>query len=269
DGFPEYALTSMGDTKLQKLSEEADEDEPAYVDIAFEKGATAHRPYASDDLKPSTGWHSEFADLNNDGLLDLFIAKGNVERMPDFAAVDPDNLLLGQWDGTFVEAGHLAGIDRPTKGRGAIVTDFNADGMLDLIVVNREQNLSLFRNRGARTAFGTRPMGNFLAVELSQPEPNRHAVGALISVKAGNNTYNRTVQVGGGHASGHAGFVHVGLGTAERAQVRIKWPDGEWSAPYRVFANNFVLIARETDAARYWYPPETPDADSWKASGAQ
>jgi hypothetical protein len=61
DGLPEYALTSMGDTKLQKLDEEAGEDRPTYRDIAFELGATAHRPYAGGDSKPSTGWHSEFA----------------------------------------------------------------------------------------------------------------------------------------------------------------------------------------------------------------
>jgi hypothetical protein len=66
DGLPEYALTSMGDTKLQKLDEEAGEDRPTYRDIAFEKGATAHRPYAGGDSKPSTGWHSEFGDFNND-----------------------------------------------------------------------------------------------------------------------------------------------------------------------------------------------------------
>ncbi|APH74052.1 CRTAC1 family protein [Aquibium oceanicum] len=266
DGFPEYALTSMGDTKLQKLSEDADEDEPLYTDIAFARHATAHRPYVGDDLKPSTGWHSEFADFNNDGLLDLYIAKGNVERMPDFAGFDPDNLLLGQWDQTFAEAGHQAGIDLPTKGRGALVEDFNADGMLDLLVVNREQNVSLFRNSGAVTEYGSRPMGNFVAIELEQPAPNGNAVGALISVKAGNSTFNRTVQAGGGHASGHTGFVHVGVGTAERAEIRVKWPDGEWSAPYRVFANNFVLIGREAKAARYWYPPED---DSWQASSAQ
>ncbi len=33
-----------------------------------------------------------------------------------------------------------------------------------------------------------------------------------------------------------------GAGTAERAEVRIKWPDGEWSRSYRVFANNLVRI---------------------------
>ena len=58
----------------------------------------------------------------------------------------------------------------------------------------------------------------------------------------------------GRHASGHAGFVHVGTGVAERAQIRVQWPDGEWSAPYRVFANNFVVIRRGEDEARYWYP---------------
>ena len=116
------------------------------------------------------------------------------------------------------------------------------------------------------TEYGSRPMGNIVAIELEQPAPNGNAVGALISVKAGNSTFNRTVQAGGGHASGHAGFVHVGVGTAERAEIRVKWPDGEWSAPYRVFANNFVLIGREAKAARYWYPPED---DSWQASSAQ
>lgn len=263
DGFPEYALTSMGDTKLQVLDDEADEDRPIYDDVAYARGATAHRPYEGDDLKPSTGWHSEFADFNNDSLLDLFIAKGNVEQMPDFAAVDPDNMLLGQWDGTFAEAGHKAGIDLPTKGRGAVVDDFNMDGKLDLLVVNREQKASLFRNLGAASDHGPRPGGNFVSVELVQDGPNREGVGALISVRIGARTVNRTVQIGGGHASGHVGFTHVGVGTSERAAIRVKWPDGEWSAPYRVFANNFVQIRRGAPEARYWYPPR---ADSWQAA---
>lgn len=266
DGYPEYALTSMGDTKLQVLDSDADEESPVYEDIAYDRGATAHRPYEGTDLKPSTGWHAEFADFNNDGLLDLFLAKGNVEQMEDFASVDPDNLLIGGWDGKFTEAGHLAGIALPTKGRGAVVTDFNMDGKLDLLVINREQRASLFRNLGAKTENGSREAGNFVSIELHQDGANSDAVGALISVKCGNNTYNRTVQVGGGHASGHAGFVHVGIGTAERAEIRIKWPDGDWSPPYRVFGNNFVRIERGADAARYWYPPE---ADAWQAAAKE
>jgi len=256
DGFPEYALTSMGDTKLQTLDEEAEEGRPVYRDIAFERGATAHRPYVGETTKPSTGWHAEFADFNNDGRLDLFVAKGNVEQMPEFASFDPDNLLLGASDGRFAEAGDVAGIALPTKGRGAIIDDFNHDGMLDLLVVNRGGPASLFRNLGGRTPDDPAPgmMGNWLEIELAQDGPNRDAVGARISVKSGNETRVRAVQVGGGHASGRLGFVHVGLGVAERAQIRVQWPDGEWSAPYRVFANQFVRIDRGAEAARYWLP---------------
>lgn len=259
DGLPEYALTSMGDTKLQTLDEEADEASPVYRDIAFERGATAHRPYTGEDLKPSTGWHAEFDDINNDGRQDLFIAKGNVESMPDFAAFDPDNLLLAGFDGTFKEVGDLSGIALARRGRGGAVVDLNMDGMLDLVVVNREEPVSVFRNLGAKSDHAPRPMGNWVQIELRQRGVNRDAVGATINVKSGNETRVRKVQVGGGHASGQMGFIHVGTGVAERAEIRVKWPDGEWSAPYRVFANNFVVIEKGVDDAQYWYPPQSAE----------
>ena len=60
---------------------------------------TAHRPFTGDENLPSTAWHAEFDDVNNDSLMDLFVAKGNVEAMPDFAARDPSNLFIGQADG--------------------------------------------------------------------------------------------------------------------------------------------------------------------------
>ncbi|MEO1089770.1 MAG: CRTAC1 family protein [Pseudomonadota bacterium] len=259
-GQPAYALTSMGDTKLQVLDPEAAEGEPAYLDVAYDRGATAHRPYVGADQRPSTGWHVEFDDVNNDGLLDLFIAKGNVEAMPDFAAYDPDNLLLGTWPGRFVEVGDRAGVARDTRGRGGAVVDLDLDGQLDLVVVNRGDPVSLFRNLGAERGFGPIPMGNWLQLELRQPPPNRHAVGARVAVRIGTRTLVRTVTVGGGHASGHLGWVHVGLGTAERAQVRVRWPDGSWSHAYRVFANNFAILDRDAADARYWYPETSTTA---------
>ena len=264
DGFPEYAITSMGDTKLQALDPEADEDRPTYADIAWERGATAHRPYAGGDVRPSTGWHAQFADFNNDARLDLFVAKGNVEAMQDFATMDPDNLLLGHHDGRFREAGETAGVALDTKGRGGAVVDLNMDGLLDLVVVNRGQRTSLFRNAGvASPAAGTAPMrpGNWLKVELRQPAPNVEAVGAELSVRTGNVTQVRRVRVGGGHASSQAGFLHVGLGTAERTELRVRWPDGEWSAPIRAFADTHVVIERGATEAALWYPvdaSETP-----------
>ena len=254
DGYPEYALTSMGDTLLQQLDPEAEPGAPTYRDIAFARGATAHRPHVGGDLRPSTGWHAEFADFDNDGLLDLFIAKGNVEQMPDFAAFDPDSLLMGQWDGRFAEAGAQAGVALDRPGRGAAVADFNLDGMLDLLVVNREGATSLFRSLGAAPAEPPLPMGGWAMVALEQPAPNRTAVGAELSVRIGARTLRRVVQVGGGHASGHAGWIHLGLGVSERAEVRVRWPDGVWSHPYRLFAGQFAVIRRGAAAPAIWSP---------------
>ena len=261
DGFPEYVLTSMGDTKIQTVDvvQASEEQRPVYEDIAYQRGATAHRPYTGDDLKPSTGWHAELADVNNDSLLDLFIAKGNVEQMNDFARFDPDNLLLGNHDGRFVEHGDAAGIALDRRGRGAAIADFNADGLLDLMVVNRGAPVSLFRNTGFASEFGPRAGGNWLAIELNQAGSNRQALGAKLAIKTGNKTQVRQVNLGGGHASGQLGFIHVGLGVAERATLRIQWPDGEWSAAYRLFANHFAVITRGDEHVSYLYPKENSE----------
>jgi hypothetical protein len=256
-GYPQYALTSMGDTKIQKLDpdEGGRGENPIYRDIAGEVGATAHIPYAGGDKRPSTGWHSEFADFNNDSLLDLFITKGNVAEMPDFAAFDPNNLLLGQFNGKFAEAGAEAGLVLNRQGRGALIDDFNLSGNLSILVINRAAPVSLFRNLGASDgAGGVLPSGNWTEIRLVEPNPNRDAIGAQIAVKTGTKTQVRTIHVGGGDASGHLGWVHLGLGTAERAEIRVQWPDGEWSYPYRVFANQFVVIDRQKTRADYWYP---------------
>ena len=265
DGYPEYALTSMGDTKLQVLDLEQaiDENRPHYDDMAWSNGATAHRPYTGDDLKPSTGWHAQFEDVNNDSHQDLFITKGNVENMNDFARYDPDNLLLGTASGQFKESGLPAGIALDRRGRGASVVDLNADGLLDIVVVNRGDNVSLFQHTGMHSEHGVRQGGNWLKIELSQAGHNRHAVGARLSIKTGNRVQTRRIRVGGGHASGNTGFVHAGLGVATRATLRVQWPDGEWSAPYKLFANHHVVIERGRNVVSQWFAQ--PSSNNSKA----
>ena len=84
---PEVFLTSQGDNKLQTLADGC--AAPTYEDIALRLGVTAHRPYTGGDVLPSTAWHAEFADVNNDSFTDLFIAKGNVEAQDGYAMHDP------------------------------------------------------------------------------------------------------------------------------------------------------------------------------------
>ena len=253
DGLPEVFLSSQGDNRLQTLVDGA--DRPTYEDVALDRGVTAHRPYTGGDLLPSTAWHPEFQDVNNDGFIDLFISKGNVEAIPEFAAKDPDNLLLGQADGTFVESAETAGIARFVRGRGAALVDLNLDGMLDLVQVNRRENVSLWRNVGWGDATHPTPMGNWIAVRLEQPAPNRNAIGSWVTVRFGDRTVEREVTIGGGHAGGQLGWIHFGLGDADGAEVRVEWPDGETGPWLELPANGLATIERGADEPRPWTPP--------------
>ncbi len=254
DGRPEVFLTSQADNKLQTLVEGA--TGPDYRDIALRRGVTAHRPFAGDLTMPSTAWHPEFADVNNDGFMDLFISKGNVGAMLDFAAKDPSNLLIGQADGTFTEGAEAAGIVSFARGRGAALADFNLDGMLDLVEVNRNENVKLWRNVGFGDAAQSAPMGHWLALQLDQEGPDPAGVGSWVEVRVGDRMVQREVTIGGGHAGGQLGWIHAGLGYADRADVRVQWPDGTIGPWITVEANRFAIIERGASEARPWTPPQ-------------
>ena len=248
-GYPAYFLTSMADNKLQVLA--AGAARPEYRDIAFARGVTAHRPFAGGDVHPSTAWHAQFADVNNDGWADLFVVKGNVGNMPDFALLDPSNLLLGGPDGRYVEAAGDAGLLNYQRGRGGLMVDLNGDGLLDAVIVNRWERAKVWRNVGAGSAAAPRAMGHWLQVRLRQDGGNRDAIGAWIEVEAGGRVQRRELVVGGGHASGALGFVHVGLGDAWSARVRVLWPgakpgDAALTSPwFDAAADGFYLLDRQ------------------------
>jgi len=210
DGRDEVVLTSMGDQLMQLAQTDG-----SYSAAPFSIGTYAQRPHTGEDGRPSTGWHAQFADVNNDGRADLFIAKGNVDQMPGLAMADPNNLLMQNADGTFTEAASAAGIATTERSRGAALADFDGDGRLDLLVANRRASIELYRNV-------TPDVGHWIALDLASDSPNTQAIGAVVVV----NGQTQQVTVGGGHASGQAGPLHFGLGDATQAQVQVTWPDG-------------------------------------------
>ncbi len=259
DGYPEVFLTSQADNRLQTLADGP--MQPRYRDIAVERGATAHEPYTGDLELRSTAWHAEFQDVNNDGLVDLFISKGNVEAQQGYADRDPNNLLMGREDGTFTEGGLDAGIANFARSRGAALADLNLDGLLDLVVVDRRANVELYRNVGRGTAAAPAAMGHWIGIRVLQDGANRDAVGAWVEVRAGDRVMRREITIGGGHAGGQLGWIHFGLGEAREASVTITWPDGEVDAPRAMAADGFGIVQRGVDGVQPWSPPSPGAAD--------
>jgi enediyne biosynthesis protein E4 len=253
DGYPEVFLTTQGANLLQTLT--SGPGQPTYRDIGTKRKVNATRPFTGGDPLPSTAWHPEFEDVNNDGFMDLFISKGNVRQQEDYALKDPSNLLLGQADGTFTESADVAGILSFDLGRGAALADFNLDGLLDLVEINLGSPVRLWRNVGTGTSAAPVQMGSWLSLRLGQPDPNRDAIGAWIEVRIGDHVDRREVVIGGGHASGQLGWIHFGLGPATAANVRVTWPDGSQGPWQQVSANQFLDIARDAAAPVPWTPP--------------
>ena len=229
-GYPEYFLTSMGDEKLQKLDpEEATAAKlPVYRDIAGEVGATAHIPYTGGDKRPSTAWHAEFADFNNAGpprhlrLQGQSLADAGLRRLRSEQSADrPMERQIRRGRRC---SGNRRQPQRPRRADRRLQPRRPARHPADQ---PRLERLALPQPRGQVDDGSPLPMGNWSEIKLVEPNPNRNAVGARISIKTGTRSQTRSVQVGGGDASGHAGWIHVGLGTAERAEIRVQWPDGD------------------------------------------
>ena len=254
-GYPEAYLTSQGANVLQSLL--AGPSQPTFRDLALKLGVLATQPSTGGDPLPSTSWHPEFQDVNNDGFIDLFVSKGNVDQQPDYATKDPSDLFLGQPDGTFVQVADAAGIVDFARGRGAALADFNLDGLPDLVEVFYDAPVRVWRNTGVAgdTAAPAAP-GHWLDLRPTQPGPNRDAVGSWIEVQAGGLTLRREVTIGGGHISGQLGWQHFGLGPATSARVRVTWPDGEVGPWVDALSDEFAVIDRATGQAVPWPSPK-------------
>jgi hypothetical protein len=92
---------------------------------------------------PGKSFGAVATDVNNDGLMDLFVAN---DTMPNF-------LFLNKGNGKFEEVGLAAGVayseaGNPRSGMGVDASDFDGDGWQDLFVANIDQEFfSLYRNQ--------------------------------------------------------------------------------------------------------------------------
>lgn len=82
-----------------------------------------------------------WADIDNDGYLDLFVGNEG----------GPSHLFRNKGDGTFEDISHAAGIDRVAYTKGVVAADYDNDGYVDFYVSNLNGDNFLFHNNHNRT----------------------------------------------------------------------------------------------------------------------
>jgi enediyne biosynthesis protein E4 len=157
DGWPDLLVTCLGGVVLYRNNGDG-----TFTDVT--------KPAGLNDAQFATG--AAFGDYDGDGWADLFVSHYvdfHLDDLPKFGSSKTcqyhglavqcgprglkgagDLLFHNNGDGTFTDVSKAAGVDDPHGyyGLGAVWSDFNDDGRLDLFVANDSTPNFLYRNDG-------------------------------------------------------------------------------------------------------------------------
>lgn len=181
-----------------------------------------------------TGFGTLFFDYDNDSWLDLFVANGAVQLLPDlirkndpFPLGQPNQLFRNTGKGSFLEVVDQLGPEMQLLevSRGAAFGDVDNDGDTDVLVTNNNGPVRLFLNE-----VGNR--NHWLGLRLLAKN-GRDMLGAKVEVVvSSSHVLRRRARTDGSYLSANDPRVLTGLGTVNRIQsVRVRWPEGtveEW-----------------------------------------
>src|SRR5579872_946877 len=207
-------------------------------------------------------WSSDSWDFDHDGHPDLYIANGYISGpdSPDLAsffwrqlvAKSPQNsspspnyehgwnaineLIRsdGRWsgferniaylnngEGTFSDVSGAVGLDFADDSRSFGLADLDHDGRLEVVLKNRTApQVRILRNV-------MREIGNSLSFRLRGTKSNRDAIGAAVTLEAGEHRQTKYLQAGSGFLSQHSKEVFFGVGDFGGAvNATVLWPSG-------------------------------------------
>jgi enediyne biosynthesis protein E4 len=191
-------------------------------------------------------WGAAIADLDNDGNPDLFWVTGSVypeieTKLPNYPYKSPRIVFRSLGNGKFEELldGAGPGITTAHASRGCAFGDFDNDGDVDMLIVNMNEPPSLLRN-------DMRGDGRWLKVKLVGTKSNRSAIGARVTARYGGKIQAQEVLSQSSFYSASDLRLHFGLGSADKADLEIRWPNGAGERLSNVAANRLIVV-REGD----------------------
>ena len=184
------------------------------------------------------GWGACFADLDNDGDLDIYHTNGWwVPFEPSNFHVDESRFFQFDGNGTYFEASEGAGLADTERGYAIACADFDNDGDMDIFQAHRNRTNAgtLWRNDTS----GRR----YLRVKLNGLPPNTEAAGARIRATTGERTQLREIIIGSNFTSQNPTVQVFGLDDAAEVEVlEVEWPDGELTTMRDVATNQTLRL---------------------------
>lgn len=157
DGHPDLFVSGVHKNTLYHNNGDG-----TFTDVTAKAGLNASN---DPEFGPLWSVAAAWVDVNNDGLLDLFVVnymqwKYTEQPLcsyrgvgdychPRYYKAQPNQLFLNKGNGTFEDVSAAWGIrQHPGKGMGVGVADYDLDGKPDLFVTNDASYNSLFHNLG-------------------------------------------------------------------------------------------------------------------------
>jgi hypothetical protein len=190
-----------------------------FDDVSNESGLAVERRYIC--------WGTSLVDFDNDGYPDILIVSGTVYPELEsyfpmrFPRRTPRILFRNRGNGTFAEMGEEAGpgITVHESSRGAAFGDFDNDGDMDVLIMNRNEPPSLLRNDAPKD-------NHWIKIRLEGTKSNRSAIGARVLAHYNGKVQAQAVTSQSSYLSVNDQRLHFGLGTATTADIEIFWPSG-------------------------------------------
>ncbi len=245
DGLLDYFISNI---KANKFMVNQGKGKP-FINMSKELGTAFSRVADAGGIYQPVSWGANFADFDNDGDLDLFVANGclnpYVEPNPDY--------YFENVNGHYVKKSEEKKLADRGVSRGSVVFDFDNDGDLDLLVVNQKPINNNFSDPSPTLLYRNDSVaGNWLKVQLTGIDADKNGIGSRVEVIIGGKKMIREIDGGSSHSSQNSVIAHFGLGDAKIVDtVRIIWLGGKEQVLLHQNANQLLKITENNNTGHH------------------